>query len=124
MTSYFKMATVQGKAMCVLWFCETKSIIKKQPRYRTQYGRDPPSDNTIRRWVKQFQETGSVLRRKGARRPSTSQEDVDGIQEAFPRSPQKPIRRASLQLGISQTTVWRVVHNSLHLNYSVNNKTL
>jgi hypothetical protein len=28
--------------------------------------KDPPSDNAIRRWLKQFQETGSVLHRKGA----------------------------------------------------------
>jgi transposase len=73
MTSYLKMATVQEKAMCVLWFFEPKSVIKMQHSYRTQYGKDPPSDNAIRRWLKQFQETGSVLHRKGAGRPSTSQ---------------------------------------------------
>jgi hypothetical protein len=39
---------------------ETKSVIKMQRRYRAQYGKAPPSDNAIRRWVKQFQETGSV----------------------------------------------------------------
>jgi hypothetical protein len=61
------------------------------------------SDNARRRWLKQFQETGSVLRRKGAGRPSTSQEGVDRMQEAFLRSPQKSTRRASLQLGIPQT---------------------
>jgi hypothetical protein len=33
-------------------------------RYRTQYGKDPPSDNATRRWLKLFQETGSVLHRK------------------------------------------------------------
>jgi hypothetical protein len=71
------MATVQEKAMCVLWLFETKSVIKKQRRYRTQYGKDPPLDNAIRRWLKQFQETGSVLHQKGAGRPSTLQEDVD-----------------------------------------------
>jgi hypothetical protein len=81
MTSYLKMATVQEKAMCVLWFFETKSVIKTQRRYRTQYGKDPPSDIAIRRWLKQFQETSSVLHRNGARRPSTSQEDVDRIQD-------------------------------------------
>jgi hypothetical protein len=32
-----------------------------QRRYRTQYGKDPPSDNAIRRWLKQFQETGSIV---------------------------------------------------------------
>jgi hypothetical protein len=58
------MATVQEKAMCVLLFFETKSIIKTQRRYRTQYGKDPASDNAIWRWLKQFQETGSVLWRE------------------------------------------------------------
>jgi hypothetical protein len=54
------MATVQEKAMCVVWFFETKSVIK------TQYGKEPPPDKAIRRWLKQFQETGRVLHRKGA----------------------------------------------------------
>jgi hypothetical protein len=49
MTSYFKMAAVQEKALCVLWFSETKSVIKTQHRYRTQYGKDSPSDNAVRR---------------------------------------------------------------------------
>jgi hypothetical protein len=88
------------KAMYVFWVFETKSVIKMQRRYRTKYGKDLPSDNAIRRWVKQSQETDSVLHRKGAGRLSTSQEDVGRIQEAFSRSPQKSTRRTSLQLGI------------------------
>jgi hypothetical protein len=51
------MATVQEKAICVLWLFETKSVIKTQRRYRTQYGKD----NVIRRWLIQFQETGNVV---------------------------------------------------------------
>jgi hypothetical protein len=47
MTSCLKMATVQEKATCVLWFYETKSFIKKQRRYRTQYGKDQLSDNAV-----------------------------------------------------------------------------
>jgi hypothetical protein len=43
---------------------ETKFDIKTQRRYRTQYGKYPTSDNAIRRWLKQFQETGRVLHRK------------------------------------------------------------
>ncbi|GBN39706.1 hypothetical protein AVEN_217452-1 [Araneus ventricosus] len=54
------MATVHEKAMCVLWFFETKSVITSQRRYRTTYKKDPPSDNSIRRWLTQFQETGTV----------------------------------------------------------------
>ncbi|GBN64571.1 hypothetical protein AVEN_29407-1 [Araneus ventricosus] len=67
------MATVQEKAICVLWFFETKSVITTQRRFRTTYKKDPPSDNSIRRWLTQFQETGSVLHRKGVGRPSTSE---------------------------------------------------
>jgi hypothetical protein len=77
------MATLQEKAMYVIWFFETKSVIKMQRRYRTQYGKDAPSDNAIRRWLKQFQEARSVLHLKGRGRPSTSQEGVDPIQDAW-----------------------------------------
>jgi transposase len=116
MTSYLKIATLQEKAMCLLWCFETKSVIKTQRRYSTQYGKAPPSDNAIRRWLNQFQETGTVLHRKGAGRLSTLQEDVDRIQEAFSRNLQNSTRRASLQFDVPQTTVWRVFHNSLHLH--------
>jgi hypothetical protein len=71
MTSYLKM--------CVLWFFETKPLIKTQRPYRTHYGKDQPSDNAIRRWLKQLQETGSILHRTGAGKPSTSQKDFDRI---------------------------------------------
>jgi hypothetical protein len=50
--SYLKMETVQEKATWVHWFFETKSVIKMQHRYRTQHGKDSPSDNAIRHWRK------------------------------------------------------------------------
>jgi hypothetical protein len=55
------METVQEKAISVLRFFETKSVIEMQRRYRNQYGKAPSSDNATRRWLKQFQETGSVV---------------------------------------------------------------
>jgi hypothetical protein len=81
-------------------FLETEPVIKTQHRYKTRYGKVPPSDNVIRRWLKRFKETGSVLHRKGVARPNISQEDVDRIQEACCRSLQKSNRRTSLQLDI------------------------
>jgi transposase-like protein len=38
---------------------------------------DPPSDNAIRRWLKQFQETGSVLHRKGAAIETVTQQMLE-----------------------------------------------
>jgi hypothetical protein len=49
------------KVVCLLRIFKTKSIIKLQRRYRTQRGQVPPSDNAIRRWLKQFQETACVV---------------------------------------------------------------
>jgi hypothetical protein len=83
MTSYLKMVTVQEKAMCIVRFSETKSVTKMERSYRTRYRRDPPSDNANRRWLKQFREAGNVLHLKETERPSTSQEVVNRIQEAF-----------------------------------------
>jgi hypothetical protein len=73
MTSYLKIAIVQEKAMCILRVFEIRSVIEMQLRYRNQYGKDPPSDNAVRRVLKQFQETGSVLYRRVEGRPRTSQ---------------------------------------------------
>jgi hypothetical protein len=82
--------------------------------------KNPPSGKAIRRWLKQFREAGNVLHLKGAGRPSTSQEDVDRIQEAFSRSPQTLTRRASLQLGIPQTTfggLFKTAFTSMLIKY-------
>jgi hypothetical protein len=46
---YLKMITVQENVICVHWFFETKFVIKMQRRYRTQCGKDPPSDNAMQR---------------------------------------------------------------------------
>jgi hypothetical protein len=32
-------------------FLERKSVIKRKRHYRSQYGKDPASDNAIRRWL-------------------------------------------------------------------------
>jgi hypothetical protein len=73
---YLKMRTVQERSICVCLFFRTKYIIKMQHCYRTHYGKYLPSDPT-------FQETVSVLHYEGMERSSTSQENVDSIQEVF-----------------------------------------
>lgn len=57
----------------------------------------------------------NLQHRIGAERPSTWQENVDRIMEAFYRSPQKSARRVSLQLVIPPTTVFRSADIRLHL---------
>jgi hypothetical protein len=61
------------------------SVFRNEVRYQNAkpLRNSIPSDNATRRWFRQFQEAGSVLRPKGVGRPSTSQEDVDEIQETW-----------------------------------------
>jgi hypothetical protein len=56
-----KWRLLERKQCAYFGFLETKSVIKTQRRYRTKYGKDSPSDNVIRRWLKQFPETGSIV---------------------------------------------------------------
>jgi hypothetical protein len=51
--------------------------------FQNSIWKDAPSANPIRRWLKQFTGTGTILHRKGAGRPSISQDDVNGIQETW-----------------------------------------
>jgi hypothetical protein len=54
------MATVREESQCVVWFKETKFDIQVQRNFRTTFNKDPPARPSIRRWHKNFMETGSV----------------------------------------------------------------
>jgi hypothetical protein len=54
------MATVPEQS-AYFGFSKQSPVIKRQRRYRTQHGQDPPSGYPIRRGLKQLQETGSVV---------------------------------------------------------------
>jgi hypothetical protein len=60
MTSYLKLETVQEKAnVRTLVFRNKVHYQNATSLQNSTHGKDPPSDNAIRRWLKQFQETGS-----------------------------------------------------------------
>jgi hypothetical protein len=77
----YKMANVRGKAQCVAWLIETKSDIQVQKNFRTTVNKDTPSSPSIRRWHKNFVETGSVSVTHHSGRPKTSEENVELFQE-------------------------------------------
>jgi transposase len=60
---------------------ETKSVIQVQRRLRREYGEQVPGMQSIKRWLRQFQETGSVLHQKGGGRPSVHADIVDMVRE-------------------------------------------
>lgn len=107
------MASAQQKAFCVIRFARCESVISVQREFRTTYGVDPPTAQSIRRWYKQFSDTGCLCKGKSSGRPRVSNEDVERIRQSFTRSPQKSTRRAGRELNIPSTSVWRVLRRRL-----------
>jgi hypothetical protein len=77
------MANVREKAQCVACFIETKSDVQVQRNFRTTFNKDLPSRPSIRRWHKNFMETGSVDVDHHCGRPRTSEENVERVRETF-----------------------------------------
>jgi hypothetical protein len=57
-----KMGSPQERAVCVVWFSETKSLITVERNYRRVFEKDPQDKKTIKVWYDKFLATGSVLR--------------------------------------------------------------
>ena len=103
------------KAFCVLTFHECLSVTIVQRQFRTKFGKQPPSDNTIRRWYAEFQDTGCVCKRKSTGRPSVTEEQVEQVRQAFVTSPRKSTVRGSRELGVPQPTMWHILRKRLKL---------
>ena len=102
------MATRDSKAFCVLQFAKSESVISVQRAFRVKFKCDPPCGKNIRRWYSQFETTGCLCKGKSTGRPTVSEENVDLVRASYLRSPKKSVRKASLELQLAKTTVWKV----------------
>ena len=73
-----------------------------------------PTNETIRQLVNKFNRTGSVHDDTRSGRPSVPEGTVQRIQEAIERSPSASTRRLSRELELPQSTVWKILHFTLH----------
>ncbi|PNF18241.1 hypothetical protein B7P43_G16516 [Cryptotermes secundus] len=71
------MASPQQKAFCVLEFAKTNSVVTVQRAFRRRFGINPPCSKNIRRWFRQFQESGCLCKGKSPGRPRVSEEQMD-----------------------------------------------
>jgi len=69
------------KAFCVLIFHECRSVTIVQRQFRTKFGKQPPSDNSIWRLYALFQEIGCVCKRKSTGRPAVTEEQVQQVRQ-------------------------------------------
>ena len=92
---------------------ETQRLFKR--RFNIGRHGNVPSRNSILRWVNALRTTGSLLKAKppGPVRSARTSENVDRVREAITRSPRRSARRHSTELGISQSTMQRILHKDL-----------
>ena len=92
---------------------ETQRLFKR--RFNIGRHSNVPSRNSILRWVNGLRTTGLLLKTKppSPARTARTPGHVDRVREAIARSPRCSARRHSAELGISQSTVQRILHKDL-----------
>ena len=115
LTSCKMASNGEEKAFCVLHFHVSRSVLTVKREFRTRFKKKPPAKNSIRSWYDKLQRTGCLCKGKSPGRPLTSEATLERVREAFQRSSQKSTARANRELGIPQTTVWRVLRKRLQM---------
>ena len=102
--------------------CE--SIIETQRLFRCRFtiGRhgNIPSRNTILRWVTYFRTRRTIMKKKPPAPVATARtpENVERVRVATVRSPTRSDRRHAVELGMSESTVKRILHKMACNNVS------
>lgn len=110
------MATPSERAQVVWWYAESKSVIQVQRNFRRVYRKEPPTFKTIKEWCRKFLATGSVSKAHGGGNQRIQEEDIENVRRSFVRSPRKSIRQAARELGMTRSTVHKVLRRRLQFH--------
>ena len=102
-----------------IYYQNNESVRKTFRALREFYGRkNRPAESTIRRLVNKFESSGTVtdtivpVRQRNAR----SEANIAAVNESFHENPNLSVPRRSQELGISQTSTWRILRKDLGLH--------
>ena len=101
-------------------YFSTKLVVLTQREFRREFpGRKTPHKKTITKTVEKFRNTGSVGNdnkgHNGWYVTVRTRTNVQAVRNHLEQLPRKSIRRLSQEVGISRTTVQRIIHNDLKL---------
>lgn len=101
-----------------LYIKNNYSIVKTQREFRAKnLVRSAPAKNTIKSIYQKFRNTGTVsnARRPNRTRTMRSDQNIERVRASVERSPTTSSRRRSLELGLSDRTLRRIVRVDLHM---------
>ena len=91
------------------------SFVIVQREFRREFGihrnRAVPSAHAIKTWVRNFEATGSALKKKsGCVKTVRTPKNIAVVRETTERSPHRCARRHSVSLGLPEASVRRILH--------------
>lgn len=103
------------------YYKNADSVVGAQRALRREFDlspRDPvPSANAINIWVRNFEATASTTKKRGGSvKTARTPENVNRVRDALARSPRKSAMRHSLELGLSDRTVRRILKSDLNFH--------
>ena len=112
--------TTQQRIKIIELYFVTKSVLLTQRQCRRDFGRNNvPVRRTVQRLVAKFRETGSVADAHkchiGRHRSAIIPENIQNLRAHLEESPRKSTRCLLQGIGISRTSVLRILHDGLKL---------
>lgn len=108
--------TFEERKQVLKFYFKYENISEVRRQWTLQFRSDAPSRLTISRIRDKFEEKGTVqdvcAGQSGRPRTSRSDDNVALVIRAFEASPTKSTRRASQEMGISQSTVCRILKDN------------
>ena len=117
---------IKKRSFVATTYCSTKSIKQTQSLFSKEFGIDRrnkkeiPNERTIRRWVANFKNSGTVKNKsteeRKPREPTVRTADnVASTLVSVNNSPKKSIRRRSVELKIPRESLRTILKTDLHL---------
>ena len=112
--------TIEQRVQIIkIYYQNNESVRKTFSALREFYGRNNrPAKSTIHRLVNKFESSGTVtdtivpVRQRNAR----SEVNIAALNESVHENPNLSVPRRSQELGISQTSTWRILRKDLGLH--------
>lgn len=112
--------TIEQRVQIIkIYYQNNESVRNTFRALREFYGRNArPAESTIRRLVNKFESSGTVtdtvvpVRQRNAR----SEANIAAVNESVRENPTLSISRRSQELGLSETSTWRILREDLSLH--------